>query len=340
MTDVPPDEPAPDAAASPSSNDTYPLIAIGGPTASGKSALAMALADAFDGEIVNYDSIQLYRRFDIGTAKPPPVDRQRVPHHLIDVLDPGVVSTAGDYQRMARDVLSDIRGRHRRPILVGGTGLYLKAALEGLFAGPQRSALWRTRFDEIAHRRCPSYLHRILSRLDPDSASRIAPADTAKVIRALEVRLESGRRLSDHLGGAARDPLTGFATLLIGLDPPRPALYGRIMLRTKKMFDDGLVDEVRSILEAGVGTDVPPFQAIGYRHVLEYIHGNLPRDEAIMLTERDTRRYAKRQWTWFRKQHNPEWFEGFGDDPNVQARVRDWIREQIDDPEIRSEQTL
>jgi tRNA dimethylallyltransferase len=300
-----------------------------GPTASGKSDLALRLAESLDGEIVNYDSIQLYRMFDIGTAKSPPADRRGVPHHLIDVLDPDEISNAGDYQRLARGVLDDIRGRRRLPILVGGTGLYLRAVIDGLFDGPQRSEYWRSRLTGISGLRGPEYLHRVLGRLDREAAAKIAPRDVPKVVRALEIRLSTGRSMSGHLSEAPRDPIRGYAFSNVGLDPPRRDLYARIALRVRRMFAEGLVAEVRSILDRGVSTDAAAFRAIGYRQALQYLDGIMSLDEAIMRTERDTRRYAKRQRTWFRRQHAPDWFAGFGGDPEVQEGVERLVGDRI-----------
>ncbi len=303
----------------------YPAIAIAGPTASGKSDLAIYLAETFDGEIVNYDSLQLFRQLTIGTAKPSEGDQQRVPHHLIDILDPDETSSAGAYQRRAREVLDGIRNRDRLPILVGGTGLYLRAVMEGLFDGPGPSTYWRTRMQARAEEKGREYLHSLLERLDPASAQRIAPRDLPKVIRALEVRLMTGQRLSSHLDSTPRRPIKGFAFNIIGLDPPRAALYERIGRRVGQMFEAGLVEEVKSILARGVKPEASAFRAIGYRQVLEYIDGTISLDDAMMLTERDTRRYAKRQLTWFRKQHTVTWFDGFGDEGQIRERIHQFI---------------
>jgi len=304
-----------------SSGGDYPAIAIAGPTASGKSALGLILAEAFGGEIVNYDSIQLFRYLDIGSAKPSLVDRARIPHHLIDVLDPWEIPTAGDYQRRARSVLADIRGRGRLPILVGGTGLYLRAALEGFFEGPGRSEYWRGRLADIADRRGREHLHRILRRLDESTASRLAPRDTQKIIRALEVRLETGRPLSSHLVERPRNPLEGFRVTTIGLGPLRAALYQRIGRRVRRMFESGLVEEVRGLLESGVPPEASALRAIGYRQVVGHLLRGISREDALMSMERETRRYAKRQMTWFRKQHRVTWFEGFGGEAETKDRI-------------------
>jgi tRNA dimethylallyltransferase len=299
----------------------HPLIVIVGPTASGKSDLALFLAARLNGEIVNYDSIQVFRGFDIGSAKPSVEERQRVPHHMIDVRDPADLFTAGDYQREARAVLEDIRQRGRVPILVGGTGLYLRALTEGLFEGPARSEYLRERFIAIVDERGVEYLHRILRRLDPASADRIAARDKPKIIRALEVRLETGKPLTEHLRVEPRRPLKGFTICTIGLNPPREECYRRIDARVKRMFDDGLVDEVGGLLERGVPHDAKPFGALGYRHVLANLDNPGSWEDTIRVIQRDTRRYAKRQWTWFRRQTNTTWFDGPGNNESIQEEV-------------------
>ena len=304
----------------------HPLIAIVGPTASGKSELALFLAQSFSGEIVNYDSLQIFRHLDIGTAKPSGEERQLVPHHLIDIREPTDIFTAGDYQREARRVLEDIRRRRRLPILVGGTGLYLRAALEGLFDGPTRSLHWRNRLEMIAERKGRDYLHRILGRLDPAAALRIAERDKPKVIRALEVRLETGKPLSTYLEETPRQPITGFAIQLVGLNPPRADLYKRIDERVHRMFQAGLVEEVRKLIAGGIPTSAKAFEAIGYRHVIENADSCIPQDETIRIIQRDTRRYAKRQMTWFRKQSEVTWFDGPGDSDEIKKKVHRFLK--------------
>ena len=301
--------------------NSYPMIAIVGPTASGKSDLAISIAEAFNGEIVNYDSVQIFRYLDVGSAKPTPAERQRVPHHMIDIRDPTESFSAGDYQREARLVLEGIRERGRLPILVGGTGLYLRALTEGLFQGPSRSAFWRTRLESIAQRKGREYLHKLLGRLDPAAALRIAARDKPKVIRALEVRLETGKPLTAHLKRQPRQPLTGFHTHMLGLDPPRSECYRRIDERVLKMFEAGLVDEVRQLLERGIPPEARPLGAIGYRHVLSNLGTCNSWADTIRSIQRDTRRYAKRQMTWFRKLHNVHWFDGLGTNEGIKEEV-------------------
>jgi tRNA dimethylallyltransferase len=300
----------------------HPVIAVVGPTASGKSALALSIAETFQGEIVNYDSIQVYRHLDIGSAKPSLEERARVPHHMIDIREPNELFTAGDYQREARAVLEDLRRRDRIPVLVGGTGLYLRALTEGLFAGPARSTQWRSRFESLAERHGREYLHRLLQKLDRVAAERIMPRDTPKIIRALEVRMETGKTLSEHLAMEPRQPLSGFEIHTFGLNPPREELGRRIDERVRSMFANGFVEEVRSLVDRGVSPAAPPMGAIGYRHILEKSESNNTWGDTIGMIQRDTRRYAKRQWTWFRKSPRTMWFEGFGDDPNIRDDIR------------------
>ena len=290
------------------------LIAILGPTASGKSDLALGLAERLDGEVVNYDSVQVYRGFDIGSAKTPESERRGVPHHLIDILDPAEQFSAGEYARRARAVLAEIRRRGRTPILAGGTGFYLRALLDGLFEGPGRDTELRARLERSAELRDPGYLHRLLARLDPESAARIHANDQPKLIRAIEVFLVEGESMTRAFERGLA-PLEGFRIVRLGLAPPRAELYERINLRSRRMFEAGLLDEVRGLLDAGVPRDAWAFGALGYRQALACLGGRLSIEEAIEETARKTRNYAKRQLTWFRRQE-PEtaWFESTGDD--------------------------
>lgn len=297
----------------------YPLFAILGPTASGKSALAIFLAERLDGEVINYDSVQLYRGLEIGSGKVSREDRGLVPHHLLDVADPDQLVTAGAYRRLALPVLAEVRGRRKVPILAGGTGLYLRALLEGLFEGPQRSEPLRARLRAIEQRRGRRFLHRLLGRLDP-AAARIHPHDAQKMIRALEVRILAGEAIS-ALQRRGRPALVGFRVVKIGLKPPREDLRRRIDRRVEAMFASGLVEETRTALGWASAAE-PCFRtALGYRQACAVIDGGLKEDEAVRLAQAATRRYAKRQMTWFRREANVRWFEGFGDDPVVQQHV-------------------
>ena len=302
----------------------WPLVAVVGPTASGKSALAMKLAEELGGDILNCDSVQVYRRLDIGSGKVPPEWRERVPHHLLDIAMPDENFAAGDYRRIAEEVLREVRGRRRLPIVVGGTGLYLRALLSGLFESPGRSEDLRGRLGNLAESKGRRYLHRILARLDARSAESIEPNDVQKVIRGLEVCLLARRRMSD-LQARGRQPLTGFQVTEVGLNPPRPVLAERIDRRVAQMYEAGLIAEVEGLMKAGYSPRMKAFGALGYRHAWGVLRGELSREEAVAATQRDTRRYAKRQMTWFRHQVTPEWFEGVGDDPEVQRRVKEWL---------------
>jgi tRNA dimethylallyltransferase len=306
------------------STNQVQLPIVLGPTGSGKSELAIHIALALSGEVVNCDSLQIYRRFDIGTAKLPLAERRGVPHHLIDIVDPAEVFTAGAYAQAARAILSQIAQRGHVPIVVGGTGFYLRALLDGLFPGPTRDQALR---DHLARRetRRPASLHRLLSRLDPQAAARIHSNDRPKLIRALEVRLLRGKPISEMFQ-EGRDPLTGFRPVKIGLSPPRDLLYDRLNARAGRIFRSGLIEEVRAILASGVPADAKPFESLGYKQALDVLQGRLTEQEAIASTQQQTRRYAKRQTTWFRKEHGVHWIEGFGDDPVIQQQILSIIR--------------
>ena len=291
------------------------LIVLLGPTASGKTALSLALAEHFGGEIVSCDSVALYREFDIGSAKPTAEERARAPHHMVDVADPTEAVTAGDYARRAREVLVDIRRRQKLPIVVGGTGLYLRALLDGLFAGPQRSEELRVRLRERASARRAGYLHKILRRLDSAAAARIHANDEPKIIRALEVCLTAKAPITELWEGS-RSPLTGFRILRIGLNPERNALYERINRRCQRMFEEGLVEETRALI-AKYGDSVWPLASLGYRQAAQFLRGELTREQAIEAAQQAHRNYAKRQMTWFRREPDVLWIAGFGDDPEV-----------------------
>ncbi len=304
-----------------------PLIAVVGPTASGKSALGVWLAERFNGEVLACDSTQLYRGFDIGTAKPGVAERRGIPHHLIDTLTPSEAATAGGYRQMALAVLEDLRNRGRLPILTVGTGLYLRALLEGLADVPQRSEELRVRLRASAEEHAPGYLHRLLKRLDSEAAGKIAPADEQKLIRAVEVCVLARRPVSEvHRTG--RTPLAGWRTLKIGLMPPREALFERIHARTDAMLEHGWMEEVRRLMASGLVENAKPFDFIGYRELREVLRGEKNIEEARAAIQQTTRRYAKRQITWFRKEPGVHWLSGFGDEPQVQEEVRKWLRQE------------
>jgi tRNA dimethylallyltransferase len=293
------------------------LVVVLGPTGSGKTALSLALAKHFRGEIVNCDSVAMYRDFEIGTAKPTIAERNRVPHHLLDCVHPTAYITAGEYARQARKVLEEIKKRGSVPIVVGGTGLYLQALLEGLFPGPERSEELRDRLRQRAKKK--NYLHRLLHRLDPSAAGKIHSNDTPKLIRAIEVCLASRKEMSE-MWKEGRDPLKGFHILRLGLNPDRAALYQRINLRAQQMFDSGLVEETRSMLEK-YGDSASPLSSLGYKQAVQLLRGEIDRDAAIQAAQQAHRNYAKRQMTWFRREPQVEWLTGFGDDPGIQGKA-------------------
>jgi tRNA dimethylallyltransferase len=294
------------------------LVVILGPTGSGKTSLSVALGRHFDGEIVSCDSVAVYRGLEIGSAKPSAEQRALVPHHLLDVVAPDAFYTAGDYGRDARAAIADIAGRGKLPLVTGGTGLYLRALLQGLFAGPQRSSALRERLLRKAETRGPAGLHRILKRLDPASAARIHANDVAKVIRAIEVTLAASRPMSEAWK-QGRDALSGYKILRIGLDPERPALYERINTRARAMFAEGLIDETRDLI-ARYGQP-PALASLGYRQAALYLEGEVTLEQAIAAGSQGHRNYAKRQLTWFRREPEVCWLRGFGDDPDVRGEA-------------------
>jgi len=293
------------------------LLVILGPTASGKSALAMRLAQQLAGEIVSCDSVALYRHFEIGTAKPSPAQRALVAHHMLDIAEPDEALTAGEYARRARVEIRAIAGRGRLPIVVGGTGLYLRALLEGLFSGPQRSEDLRKRLRSRATDRGSPYLHRMLSRLDPQATAHIHANDLPKLVRAIEVCLAARAPMSELWKQRGRDPLQGFQVLRIGLNPPREHLYERINRRAAEMFEAGLVEESRALLDRYGERKATPLQSLGYKQAVQVVRGELTREQAIAAAQQGHRNYAKRQMTWFRREPEVTWLVGFGDDPAI-----------------------
>ncbi len=305
-----------------------PLVAIVGPTASGKSMLGTWLAERLGGEVVACDSTQLYKGFDIGTAKPSPAERREIPHHLMDVLTPEQDATAGGYRQMAISILNDLRERERVPVFTVGTGLYLRALLEGLADVPQRSEQLRARLRAGIESHSPGHLHRVLQRLDAEASRKIAQTDEQKLIRAVEVCLLAKRPLSEvHRSG--RVPLAGWRPLKIGLMPPREALYERIHARTDAMLAHGWLDEVRALLGGGLPENAKPFDFIGYRELRAVLRGSMKMEQAGNAIQQATRRYAKRQMTWFRKEAGVHWCEGFGDDPQTQSQSLKWLTESL-----------
>lgn len=321
---------SPDASQEPplAGRESLPLIAIVGPTASGKTSLAVALSRKCSGEILACDSTQVYRGFDIGTAKPTLEERGGVPHHLLDLVDPSFPFTAGEYRARALAVLDDLRGRGRLPILTVGTGLYLRALLEGLADAPARSEELRARLEAGANAHSLQYLHRVLRRLDPEAAVRIGSRDRPKMIRAIEICLLTGRSVTEvHRSG--RTPLEGYHPIKIGLAPPRPALYDRIEKRVHQMLNRGWLEEVAGLLKSGVPLDSKPFDFIGYSELRAHLEGTVTLAAATKAISQATRRYAKRQVTWFRKETVVHWLPGFGDDPKVVAAAEQFLVGQL-----------
>lgn len=298
-----------------------------GPTASGKTALSLALAKEFDGEIISCDSVAIYREFEIGTAKPAAEEREMTSHHLIDVLPPTQPCTAGDYARMGRAELENIKQRGRLPIVVGGTGLYLRALLEGLFAGPQRSEELRKRLRDIATKKSSPYLHKILRRFDALAASKIHANDTPKLIRALEVCLASRSKMTE-LWQRGREPLEGFRILRIGLDPERNALYARINRRAQRMFEAGLLEETRALYQK-YGDAALPLTALGYKQAMQHIRGEINLKLAVWAAQQAHRNYAKRQMTWFRREPAVHWLRGFGDSAEILKQAGELVQANI-----------
>jgi tRNA dimethylallyltransferase len=294
------------------------LVAILGPTGSGKTALSLELATRFHGEIVNCDSVAIYREFLIGTAKPTAEEQARAPHHLLDEVEPIGYTTAGEYARKTRKVIEEIRERRALPIVVGGTGLYLRALLDGLFPGPERSEELRERLRARVAEKGAGYLHHMLRRLDSKAAEKIHANDVPKLIRAIEVSLSAKQPMSQQWE-RGRDALRGFTILRIGLDPGRSLLYERINRRVEKMFEAGLIEETRNLREK-YGDAARPLETIGYKQAVQHLRGELDLKQAIAAVQQAHRNYAKRQMTWFRREPEVEWLAGFGDET--------WVVEQ------------
>ncbi len=299
-----------------------------GPTASGKSALALALAERYAGEIVNCDSTAVYRGFDIGTDKVPAAARRGIPHHLIDIADPTEDYTAAQYTRDAARTIRDVLGRRRLPILVGGTGFYFRALTRGLFPGPGRDAALRGRLEAIAARRDVTFLHRMLRRVDAESGARIQPRDLKRIVRALEVFLLTGRPLTAHFADTV-SLIPDLDVVAIGVRIPPELTAARVAARVAQQFEAGLLDEIRGLLAASVPEDARPFGGLVYRQAIEHVHG--VRDEAATraLIVQENRRYARRQLIWFRKEPNLQWFDGPGESPSTLAAVERLLDQRL-----------
>lgn len=308
--------------------DTQPIPAIVGPTASGKSELAIKLALALDGEIINLDSVQVYRGIQIATAKVPLAERHGVPHHLIDIVEPTENFTAGDYARVAVRTIEEIESRNNTAILAGGTGFYLRALVRPLFEGPQTDLKFRERLIDLRDKRGAEHLHRMLERVDPHTATRIGSKDWSRTMRALEVYFQTGRRISDLQPEMPAAPELASRVRVVVLDPPREQLYERINKRADEMFTGGLVEEVESLMASGIPPTAKAFQAHGYRRVVEYLLGKRTREDALNQMKLDTRHYAKRQLSWWRGWPEVKWIPRFGDDPRAFDEARSHLEEQ------------
>jgi tRNA dimethylallyltransferase len=314
------------------------LVAIIGPTGAGKSELALDVARELDAEIVNCDALQVYRGLDIGTAKVLASGQRGIPHHLVNLISPDEEFSAADYIGRAAQVIDDIVERGKLPLVVGGTGLYLRALLRGLFDGPGRSPEVRERLGGIVARRGTASLHRLLKRWDPVSAERIHPNDRVRLERALEVRIQTGRPMSALMSDRV-SPIAEFQVILVGLEPDKSVLARRIDRRVTRMFDEGFASEVRA-LRNDYGENIPAFKAIGYRETLRYLSGELDLRRAQELITIATSQYAKRQMTWFRGEEGVEWFRGSGNDPLVLESVLGYLHRHGQSARRKNQETL
>jgi tRNA dimethylallyltransferase len=302
-------------------------VVVVGATASGKSSLAVHLAEQFNGEIVSCDSVAVYREMEIGTAKPSFEDRARVPHHMIDVVWPDEACTAGDYSRGAREAIAGITARGKLPIVAGGTGLYLRALIDGLFPAPPRQPELRAELRREAEEHGPERLHARLAVLDAAAARAIHANDVSKVVRAIEVSLAAAQPMTE-MWQQGRDALTGYRIVRIGLDPGRERLYERINQRAAEMFDRGLVEETERLVER-YGYDCRVLGSLGYAEAVAVLRGEMTRDEAVAKAQQGHRNYAKRQGTWFRRDREIQWLKGAGGDEEVVGSACSLIREWL-----------
>jgi tRNA dimethylallyltransferase len=311
----------------PEDKEDKPLIVLAGPTASGKTSLAIHLAEQFNGEIISCDSVAVYREMEIGTAKPSHEERALIQHHMIDIAWPNEPCTAGDYSRQAREALTGITQRGHLPIVAGGTGLYLRALIDGLFPAPPQQPGLRDRLRNIASTRGPAHLHRILTRLDHAVAATIHINDVPKVIRAIEVSLVAKQPLTEQWQ-KGRDKLTGYNILRLGLDPPRPRLYERINQRAAAMFDRGLIEETERLIER-YGTNCRPLTSLGYAEASAVLRNELTREQAVTQAQQGHRNYAKRQLTWFRRESDMHWLKGCGSDEDITEQAGNLVVEHL-----------
>ncbi|HEY6804469.1 MAG TPA: tRNA (adenosine(37)-N6)-dimethylallyltransferase MiaA [Pyrinomonadaceae bacterium] len=307
-----------------------PIIAIVGPTASGKSTLGIEVALQLNGEIINCDSVQVYQDIQIATAKVPLEERQGVPHHLIDFVSPHINYTAVDWARAAAEKIAEIEQRGRLPLLVGGTGFYLRALRNPFFESPKTDETLRRRITKIRERHGPEHLHRLLNRIDPAAAARFFLRDWPRVQRAIEVKLQTGLSIVAQLDNRPGAPESTRRLRILALNPSRAELYERINQRAELHFQMGLVDEVRDLLAKGIPAESNALGAHGYRRVVEFLQGKRTLDSAIEQTKLDIRHYAKRQLTWFRHEEAIEWFEGFGEEPKILRSVLNRLMAQAE----------
>jgi len=306
-----------------------PIFAIGGPTASGKTALGVELARRVGGEVINFDSVQIYRGVQIATAKPTEAEKRGVPHHLIDYVEPNVNYTAADWARDAEAKITEIESRRRIPILVGGTGFYLRTLRHPLFESPKTDEKLRKRLRLIKEEKGSEHLHRILQRIDLEAAEKLEPRDSVRVTRALEYYFQTGEFFSKQQPNRAEPPEFASRIRLFVLNPPRAVLYEKINKRAKEHFEVGLVEEVRNLLASGVNEHGNAMGSHGYRRVCEHLRGERSLEGTLEKTQQDVRNYAKRQLTWFRRETDAIWLDGFGDSEAVQARLFDMIQPEI-----------
>lgn len=299
-----------------------PIFAIVGPTASGKTTLGVKLALHVGGEIINCDSVQIYREIEIATAKPSEEEQRGVPHHLIDYVDPNVNYTAADWAKDAAGKIAEIESRGKVPILVGGTGFYLRTLMHPLFDSPKTDARLRERLRRIREGKGAEFLHRMLQRADPEAAAKVFPRDHVRVMRALEVFYQTGEKISNRQPDRAEPPEFASRIQLFVLDPPRDVLYQKINMRTEEHFRNGLVEEVKQLRGRGVKDTTNALGAHGYRRVCEYLRGERTLESAIEQSKQDVRNYAKRQLTWFRRERSARWLGGFGDEEEVWEKLQ------------------
>lgn len=298
---------------------------IVGPTASGKSELGLKLAVVRNGEIINLDSVQVYRGIYIATAKVPQAERRGIQHHLIDIVEPTENFTAGDYASLAERTIREVESRNHTAIIVGGTGFYLRALMNPLFEGPKTDLKLRERLAVLRDRRGAEHLHRILKRVDPSAATRLSPRDWPRTMRALEVYFQTGRRMSEAQSEMPAAPQFASRIRVVALNPPRDALYARINKRADEMFESGLIEEVEALISSGLPATAKAFQAHGYRRVVEYLLGKRTREDALNQMKLDTRHYAKRQLSWWRSWPGVKWIDRFGEEPEAFEEVNAYL---------------